>query len=311
MRARWNQPDALITSDCGAIENLRHYPANAPNNMVAASWAINNGTDLEMGGSLLLTTLLNATKQGLVTEATITAAARRTLLPLFRAGLYDDVADIGWSNLTASDIGSKANLEVRDSAALQSFVLLKNKGGVLPLKRGARIAVVGPQATGRGLFSDYFGDDVCFSFNAHYQSDISCVTTIADAIRAANVGGRTVNSTGVDINSNDKSRIGAALQAAKGADVIVLALGIDKSIEHEGADRPNTLLPGLQEAFALQVLNLSIPVVLLLTNGGPLSIDALVDGSDAIVEAFNPAFGASATHILIQQQQQATQTTCT
>lgn len=46
------------------------------------------------------------------------AAARRTLLPLFRGGLYDAVSEIGWSSLDAADIGSKANLKVRDDAAL-------------------------------------------------------------------------------------------------------------------------------------------------------------------------------------------------
>ena len=48
----------------------------------------------------------------------IKAAARRTLLPLFRGGLYDAVSEIGWSSLDAADIGSKANLKVRDDAAL-------------------------------------------------------------------------------------------------------------------------------------------------------------------------------------------------
>ena len=292
VRGLWNQTDALITTDCGAVANLRHFPANAPNNMIAASWAINNGTDLEMGGSLLLTTLLNATKQGLVTKDTITAAARRTLLPLFRAGLYDSVQQIGWSNLTAADIGSKKHLKIRDDAALQSFVLLKNKNNVLPLKKGASVAVLGPQSSGFGLFSDYFGDDVCFSFNAHYQSDITCITTIAEAVRNANIGGKTVNATGVEINSKNASGIPAALAAAKDADVIILALGLDKSIEHEGSDRPNTLLPGLQEEFAIQVFALGQPVILVLTNGGPVSIDNLIEGSTAIVEAFNPAFGA-------------------
>ena len=51
-------------------------------------------------------------------------------------------------------------------------------------------------------------------------------------------------------------------------------------------------LPGLQEEFALQVLTLGKPVVLVMTNGGPVSIDNLINGSAAIVEAFNPAFGA-------------------
>lgn len=68
--------------------------------------------------------------------------------------------------------------------------------------------------------------------------------------------------------------------------------GIDKSVEHEGVDRRSIGLPGLQEAFALQVLALGKPTVLVLTNGGPLAIDNLVDKPGAIVEAFNPGFAA-------------------
>ena len=245
-----------------------------------------------MGSSLLLDSLANATRLGLTTEAAITAAARRTLLPLFRAGLYDKVSDVKWSSFTKADIASKAHLDVRDEAAAQGFVLLKNTAGVLPLAAGKHVAVVGPQSSGHGLFSDYFGDDVCYSEDAHYQSDVSCATTIASAIRAANKGGVTTNATGVDVNSKDASRMDAALEVAKAADVVVLALGMGKSVEHEGSDRPDILLPGLQEAFALKVLALGKPVVLVLTNGGPLAIDNLVHGAGAIVEAFNPAFGA-------------------
>ena len=62
--------------------------------------------------------------------------------------------------------------------------------------------------------------------------------------------------------------IAAALALGKDADVVVLALGIDKTIEHEGADRASIALPGLQESFALQVLALGKPTVLVLTNGG-------------------------------------------
>ena len=61
--------------------------------------------------------------------------------------------------------------------------------------------------------------------------------------------------------------------------------GIDKSVKHKGVDRRSIGLPGLQEAFALQVLALGKPTVLVLTNGGPLAIDNLVDKPGAIVEA--------------------------
>jgi len=83
----------------------------------------------------------------------------------------------------------------------------------------------------------------------------------------------------------------------------VLALGIDKSIEGEGHDRPDTLLPGLQTKFAEMVLALRKPTLLILTNGGALAVDslaaatrdkALPPGPAAIVEAFNPCTNAPA-----------------
>ena len=93
-------------------------------------------------------------------------------------------------------------------------------------------------------------------------------------------------------SSTDPATMAKALAVAKAADVVVLALGIDKSVEHEGVDRSDITLPGMQVAFAKAVYKLGKPVVLVLTNGGPLAIDDLVDGAGAIVEAFNPAFGA-------------------
>eukprot|EP01123_Difflugia_compressa_P014532 TRINITY_DN762_c1_g1_i1.p1 TRINITY_DN762_c1_g1~~TRINITY_DN762_c1_g1_i1.p1 ORF type:complete len:323 (+),score=58.55 TRINITY_DN762_c1_g1_i1:145-969(+) len=94
---------------------------------------------------------------------------------------------------------------------------------------------------------------------------------------------------GVDVNSNRVDGIQAALNAVAASDVAVLVLGIDKTIEHEGIDRVNTTLPGLQNEFALKVLSIGKPTVIVLVNGGILSIDDLVNASAAIVEAFNPS----------------------
>lgn len=94
------------------------------------------------------------------------------------------------------------------------------------------------------------------------------------------------------MTGTNSSGIEAALKLAKMADVVVLALGIDKTVEHEGIDRKSIELPGLQASFAKAVFALGKATVLVLTNGGPLAIDDLIDGADAIVEAFNPAFGA-------------------
>ena len=52
IRGKWNQTDAFVTTDCGAVSNMRGPPANAPTDEAAAAWTINNGTDLEMGSEI-------------------------------------------------------------------------------------------------------------------------------------------------------------------------------------------------------------------------------------------------------------------
>ena len=64
----------------------------------------------------------------------------------------------------------------------------------------------------------------------------------------------------------------------------VRCVGIGNQQEHEGIDRHDTLLPGLQESFAQQVLALGKPTTVVLINGGIVSIDSLVDKAHAIVE---------------------------
>ena len=95
------------------------------------------------------------------------------------------------------------------------------------------------------------------------------------------------------MNSSDRSAIPAAIAAAAAADVIVMVLGNDRTQEHETLDRTDTALPGLQEPFAMQILALGKPVVMVLTNGGALAIDNLIAQPDAIVEAFNPGVGGA------------------
>lgn len=237
----------------------------------------------------------SAVAKGLTTEAVITAALRRTQRQLFRAGRYDPPAEIGWSGIWTDVVNSTQHRAVQHEAALQALVLLKNANGTLPLKAGGKVAVLGPQGvTRKGLLSDYYGDDVCYTSSCSGKGCFDCIPTVAEAVAAANAGGSTTSAAGVDVNSRSTSGVAAALALGRGADAIVLVLGTDKTIEHEGHDRGDTALPGKQADFAAQVLALGRPTVLVLTNGGQLAIDGLTDGPGAIVEAFNPSVGGAA-----------------
>jgi beta-glucosidase len=234
MRKRWNQPDAFISTDCGAVNNMKGPPAHAPDDAHAGAWVVNNGTDLEMGSDIVLRTLEQALRSKLTTKAVIKTAARRTLVHLFAAGRFDRLEDVEWSRFGRREIASAEHTRIRDDAAAQSFVLLKNEKKVLPLRAGAKVAVIGPQANGHGLFSDYFNDQVCFGSTGG-SGGLDCITTIAEAIATANAGGVTTNATGCAMtNTTDRGGLAAAVAVAKAADVVVLALGIDKTVEHEG-----------------------------------------------------------------------------
>jgi len=100
---------------------------------------------------------------------------------------------------------------------------------------------------------------------------------------------------GVDLNSTNTTGIIPALSVVQEADIVVLCIGIGYDQEHEGIDRPNTTLPGLQERFALEVLAFGKPTVIVLINGGIVSIEGLISPASAIIEAFYPAMrGAEA-----------------
>ena len=175
---------------------------------------------------------------------------------------------------------------------------------MLPFSRSASVAVVGPHAVShRDLISDYPSDQLCYGGPIR-QGD--CWPSIGEAFQQFH-GGKVQVEPGVDMDSRDTGHIKAALAAAQSAEVVVLCLGIGNGQEHEGKDRTDTKLPGVQEQFAQQVLALGKPTVLVLVNGGIVSIDKFVGTGagkpHAIVEAFYPSTrGAEALWMLLTGQ---------
>ena len=308
MRETWKRPDAVVVTDSGAVLNLQGPPVNATSTAEAAAMAINNGTDMNDGHGFQA--LATAVAQGLTTEEKVDTALKRALRQLFSVGLFDQPSATDWTQTIKKDvINSPEHQAARDDAALQSIVLLQNdplhptldgsgsgsagEAPLLPLAPGKKIAVLGPQAEARtGLLSDYAVEEACAD-----GSD-SCIVSIADAIKVANGGGDVNSSQGVEVNSLKRAGILPALAMARAADLVILALRIDKSIEGEGHDRPGIGLPGLQSEFAELVLALRKPTVLVLTNGGPLAIDNLVahTRSYAPVRRQNAADGTGRTN---------------
>eukprot|EP00438_Fugacium_kawagutii_P024420 Skav222383 [mRNA] locus=scaffold2692:362839:366684:- [translate_table: standard] len=283
--------DAHVTTDCGAVGNLKGPPVNAPDDAHAAAMALMNGTDLEMGDTFF-TSLSKAIDMGLATKERLEeAAVRRSFKVHFELGRFDPANATAWAKYGLADVNHSLHQQISYEAALQSLVLLKNDRA-LPIKDGLNVAVVGPHSISRnGLFSDYAVQSHCFDGTA------ACVPTLAEGIAAANERGNVSAALGVEINSNRTDDIPAALDLVRKSDFVVLALGDNTSIERETLDRVDTALPGLQESFAKQVLALQKPTVIVLVSGGPMAIDAILEfharqkvaAGFAIVQAFYPS----------------------
>ena len=157
LRGEWKFP-GYIVSDCGAIDDiyLRHkVVATAPE---AAAIAVKTGTDLDCGR--VYPNLVDAVKQGFITEAQIDTSVYRLFLARFKLGMFDSDDLVRWAKIPYSVLDQPANREVAHQVARESMVLLKNKGNVLPLlKSYGTLAVIGPNADEpRMLLGNYNGD---------------------------------------------------------------------------------------------------------------------------------------------------------
>lgn len=101
---------------------------------------------------------------------------------------------------------------------------------------------------------------------------MDCVTPLNAAIAAANVGGVTQVAFGCAVNSTNTSGFGQAVALSQASDYVILALGIDGTIENESHDRTAITLPGVQNDLAAAVAAVGKPTVLLCVNGGTVDI---------------------------------------
>src|SRR5438552_1640665 len=157
LRSEWGFR-GYVVSDCGAIDDIyaRHKVVQtAPE---AAALAVKTGTDLECGR--VYANLVDAAKQGLITEQQIDTAVTRLFLARFRLGMFDSPDSVRWARIPYAVLDQPAHRALARQVARESIVLLKNEGGLLPLRKNLRtIAVIGPNADqARMLLGNYNGD---------------------------------------------------------------------------------------------------------------------------------------------------------
>jgi hypothetical protein len=309
VREFWGRADATHLSDCGAVWNM-YVPSPSGNFFangslpLAAAAALNAGMD-QNSNTISPSHLWLALAGGLTTPAAVYASAARVLAQRFRLGHFTPLEALPaeWLAPPAEALGSAANRAAASEGVRQGAVLLRNRGGVLPLRAGARLLVTGPTADSvTAAIGDMYGPA-----SALCPDDSSdCWPTLGAALAQENAGGQTTVLPGIAMLANDTEGWGPAVAAAGSAalDASVLALGTDRSVAGEGSDRADIGLPGVQLQFALAVLaaaaRAGTPVVLVLVHNLPVSIDALLEGGGggggvaAAVDAWAPTTHCSA-----------------
>lgn len=322
LREAWGF-DGIVVSDYTAIDNLRGYHRVAADKAEAAALALRAGIDVELpSADCYGEPLLEAVQAGRVPADLLDAAVRRVLRMKFALGLFDHPYVDEAQAAQAFDRPEDRALARR--IARQSMVLLKNDGGLLPLRRELeRLAVVGPAAHSRRLLNgDYHypahievyrsmamgpgseppvvppspppgADPEAWEAEA-YARHFTPFTTILEGIRAR-VGPRTrvLYAKGCDVTGGSAEGIREAVEAARQADAVVVAVGHRSGLTPdctcgEFRDAADLGLPGLQERLVEAVLETGRPTVLVLVGGRPVALPPAAASAPAILAAWVP-----------------------
>jgi hypothetical protein len=254
-----------VTSDCGAVSSIQRAPpgGHAFTNTSAATVAaaLRAGVDIDCG-AYVRDHLEEALAEGAVTRADVDRAVSRLLAVQLRLGLLDPPAS-PYDRIPPSAVHSEAHLQLAREAARQSLVLLKHTDGALPLARGLRVAVVGPNAADeQALMSDYFGVP---GLPPAVETPLAAVRRFAGAVQVAE--GCTLSGP------RDEAALATAVAAAAGAEATLLFLGLNQTVESETNDRTSLALPGAQAELLARVAAAAAgPVVVVVLSGGPVDL---------------------------------------
>ena len=293
LRGQFSAPNISTVSDNEAIGQVytdHHYVDSFEE---AAAVCMNATTDQDLQNDDIYPHYLpKALDDGLVSLDTILRSVWRSFYLRIRVGDFDPVSMVPYQMINASQLNTPESQALNLKAAQESIVLLKNSGQ-LPLKASEikKLAVIGPNGNSSSvLLSTYEG--IPAFITTIYQG-------LQEELKDTSVEVEYASGCS-DVKCSDKNDFGKALAIVSDADYVIAVMGLDSTVESEGHDRANTTcdsqsvdnlaLPGCQTALVETVIASNPRVILVLLNGGPVSIPNLYTnkGVLGVVEAFYP-----------------------
>ena len=296
LRGEWGY-DGMVVTDYGSIGEMLSHSVSA-NLQEAAAQALKAGTDMDMCSMGFIATLEKSLKEGKVSETDIDKACRRVLEAKYKLGLFKDPYKYCDPKRRKKDIFNDENRRAARDIAAETFVLLKNEGNLLPLKKQGKVALIGPLANTRANLAGTW----CVAYTPDKYSTLKEGMERALAGKATLLYAQGSNITrdaelqkagefGKTIERGDDAQMKAeALAVAKEADVIVAALGETADMSGECASRTDLCLPDVQMELLQELNKLGKPIVLLNFSGRPTVMNW---ESEHIPAILNVWFGGS------------------
>ena len=274
--------NGLIISDYAAVEELITHGV-AEDGKEAAKLSVNATLDIEMSTTKIIENAEQLLKEGEITIDQIDDATRRILTYKYKLGLMEDPYRYIKPDQYDKVIYCQEHLDVSRNLAKRSIVLLKNNNNVLPLKKGQKVALIGPIANSRDLLGPW-----------QFSDFKDRVPTIEEGLKAK--GFDVLVEEGCEYLKEVQGKIQKAVEVAKQADVVVLALGEQSEMSGEAACRQNVIIPEPQQRLAEEIVKVGKPTILVSVSGRPLILTWFDEHVDAILQAWE--LGSMAGHAI-------------
>ena len=284
LRNEWGF-EGHVVSDCGALSDIHNNHHITQDAAESAALALKAGCDI--GCDCVYDAIPEAIERGLITEVDLDRALGRTLTTRFKLGMFDPPEMVPYANTPLSVVGCETHTQLAYETAVQSVVLLKNQGNILPLKPDLRsILVVGPTATSlEALLGNYHG------------LNTQLTTLLEGIIGSLPEGVRLEYRPGCQLVSSNLNASDWSVFEAGNCDVTIACMGLTPHLEGEegdailtteNGDRSDILLPPVQLEYVKKLAASSARVVLVLTGGSPIALGEVADLVEAVVFAWYP-----------------------
>jgi beta-glucosidase len=276
LRNEWKY-DGLVVSDWTGIWELINHGV-AADSAQAGELALHAGVDIDMVSEIYARVLPRSAAARRINMAELDEAVRRVLRLKYRLGLFSDPYGRRSAQRERTEILTAANRDAARQSARRSIVLLKNDHNALPLRRDiGSLAVIGALAADSAV--------VLGNWGAIGRPEDA--VSVLDGIRhAVSVEATVTYARGASPTSDDTAGIAEAVRVARAADVVILVVGETGEMSAEAESRSTLALPGAQQQLADAISATGKPVIAVLLNGRPLSIERLQQTVPAILETW-------------------------